>query len=141
MTPPNSGTSTPSALGTIPAATPAANDFVCWLWAAFPQRDGTINISHVARALGVSRSTVRRWIASGQPHLSRGQQTMLTRRAILRGRGHYLWPRLDSDSRERAQLQLDYALRCAHLIRSEPENVPPAWRDNGTLEPHVVYLL
>lgn len=99
-------------LAQIPATRPAVSDFVCWLWAAFPQRDGQINITRVATALGVARSTVRRWITTDRPQLARAQEAMLARRAILRGRGHYLWPLLDPISRRRAKLNRAYALRC-----------------------------
>ncbi|MGB8380901.1 MAG: hypothetical protein WCG47_06540 [Dermatophilaceae bacterium] len=48
----------------VPAeASPAAADLVCWLFAAFPaNRRGRVNVRLAAPVLGVSQSTVRRWI-------------------------------------------------------------------------------
>lgn len=128
-------------LWAVPPATPATSDFVCWLWAAYPQRQGNLNISLVARNLDVSRTTVRRWIASNKPKLSRDQLNTLIRRAILRGHGHFLWPTLDPASRKRSELGLTYALQCHQLITEEPERIAPAWHTNGTLETHTVQLL
>lgn len=125
----------------IPPATPATSDFVCWLWAAFPQREGQLNLTRVAAALEVSRTTVRRWIAADDPKLTHQQRVMLVRRSILRGRGHMLWPTLDPASRRRSELNLQYALRCDQTIRQDPSDVPPEWRTNGTLERRDVHLL
>ena len=125
----------------IPPATPATNDFVCWLWAAFPAREGTLNISRISRVLGVSRTTTRRWIEKNDPKISRAQMNSLIRRAILRGRGHYLWPELDPVSRQRSELTLTYALQAHQLITQEPERIAPDWRTNGTLESHMVHLI
>lgn len=125
----------------IPPATPATSDFVCWLWAAFPQREGMLNISRVASALDVSRTTVRRWIANDDPRLTRQQLNMLIRRSILRGRGHHLWPPLDAATRRRSELNLEYALRCDKLIRTDPASVPPEWEKTGALRPRDVHLI
>lgn len=125
----------------IPPATPATSDFVCWLWAAFPQREGKLNLTRVAGALGVSRTTVRRWIATDTPRLSRQQLNMLIRRSILRGRGEYLWPPLDVATRRRSELNLEYALRCDKLIRTDPASVPPEWEKTGALRPREVHLI
>lgn len=126
----------------IPPATPATSDFLCWLWAAFPARDGKLNISRISRALGVSRTTTRRWITKNDPSkMSRDQRNMLIRRAILRGRGDFLWPHLDPASRRRSELTLEYALQAHRLIATEPDRVPPAWHENGTLDKHSVYLV
>lgn len=125
----------------VPPATPATNDFVCWLWAAFPPREDRMNISRIARALGVSRSTVRRWISSDDPKLSRADLTQLHQRAVLRGRGDYLWPDLDPVSRRRADLVYETAVRARELIGNEPERIAPEWHKNGTLESHQVHLV
>lgn len=131
----------PAGAAEIPPATPATNDFVCWLWAAFPPREDRMNISRIARTLGVSRSTVRRWITSNDPKLSRTDLTQLHQRAVLRGRGDYLWPDLDPVSRRRADLVYETAVRARELIGNEPERIAPEWRDNGTLESHQVHLV
>lgn len=126
----------------VPPATAATNDFICWLWAAFPAHDnGRINISRVARDLDVSRTTVRRWMAHNDPKISRAQLSHLHQRAILRGRGHYLWPALDPVSRQRSDLALEYALQCHRLITEDPAAIPPEWHKNGTLQAHLVHLV
>lgn len=137
----SSASATSAAAAEVPPATPATNDFVCWLWAAFPPREDRMNISRIARALGVSRSTVRRWISSNDPKLSRSDLTQLHQRAVLRGRGDYLWPDLDAVSRRRAELVYETAVRARELIGNEPDRVAPEWRENGTLEAHQVHLV
>ena len=125
----------------IPPATPAASDFVCWLWAAFPSRDGRLPIARIAEVFGVSPRTVRRWIAKDAPHLNPGQIRRLHQRAILRGRGHYLWPDLDPATRRRSELLRADALRNHQLITTEPDQIAHTWRENGTLSPHVVQVV
>lgn len=126
----------------VPPATPAANDFVCWLYAAFkPHENGRLNISEIARGIDVARSTVRRWVHSGDPRIDHDTKNRLIRRAILRGHGHYLWPELDSISRGRSAATLEYALTSHELISQRPGDVPPTWVENGTLEQHRVLLL
>ena len=68
----------------IPPATGATPDLLCWIWAAFPPRQGHINKTRVAEALGVSRRTLGRWIedADGR-RFDPNTQTVLARRAIL----------------------------------------------------------
>jgi hypothetical protein len=125
----------------VPPATPAATDFVCWLWAAFPPRDGRLNVRRIAKALGVSTTTLRRWIAKDDPKLRRRQIGRLHQRAILRGHGHYVWPDLDPVTRRRSELLYADALRNDQLITNEPERVAPTWHQNGTLSPHVVQIV
>jgi hypothetical protein len=125
----------------VPPATPATTDFVCWLWAAFPPREGRLHISRIAKALGVPPTTLRRWIARDDPKLRHQQVCRLHQRAILRGHGHYLWPDLDPVTRRRSELLYADALRNDELITSEPERVAPTWHQNGTLSPHVVQVV
>lgn len=125
----------------VPPSTPAESDFLCWLWAAFPQRDGRLNFTRIGDGLGVSRTTVRRWVTTNKPRLTREQKNTLIRRAILRGRGHMLWPPLNPILDRRAELNRDHALQCARLIRDRPQDIPPTWRENDTLEPRRVLLL
>lgn len=129
------------ASGQVPEATAATNDLVCWLWAAFAPRDGSLNITRVAQGLGVSRATVRRWIRSNNPKLTRAQVARLHQRAILRGRGHYLWPALDETSRARSELLHQAAIRNDELIRNEPERVAPTWQKDLTLDSHEVHIV
>lgn len=125
----------------VPPASPATSDFVCWLWAAFPPRDGRLNVSRIAKALDLSPTTLRRWIAKDLPKLRNEQVAKVHQRAILRGRGHYLWPDLDPSSRQRSQLLYKTAVRNAELIANEPDRVPQQWKDNGTLSPHLVHVI
>jgi hypothetical protein len=125
----------------VPPATPATTDFVCWLWAAFAPRDGRLHISRIAKALGVSTTTLRRWIAKDDPRLRGRQIGRLHQRAILRGHGHYWWPDLDPVTRRRSELLYADALRNDQLITNEPERVAPTWHQNGTLSPHVVQII
>jgi hypothetical protein len=125
----------------VPPASPATPDFVCWLWAAFPPRDGRLNVSRIAKALDISPTTLRRWIAKDLPKLRNEQVAKVHQRAILRGRGHYLWPDLDPTSRQRSQLVYKTAVRNAELIANEPDRVPQQWKDNGTVVPHAVHVI
>lgn len=125
----------------VPPATPATTDFLCWLWAAFPPKNGRLNISRIATALGISTTTLRRWIAKDEPKMQATQIRRLEQRAILRGKGHYLWPGLDPVTRRRSELIYADALRNDELIRTEPQRVAPPWRKNGTVDPHVVQVV
>lgn len=126
----------------VPPATPAVSDLVCWLWAAFPPREGKLNVSRISRALGVPATTMRRWITKNDPSKLAGPTVRrIHQRAILRGRGHYLWPDLDQVSRRRAAMLYSAAISNVELIETEPDRIPPEWRRNGTLEPHQVHLV
>ncbi|MFE6510297.1 helix-turn-helix domain-containing protein [Nocardioides sp. NPDC057764] len=125
----------------VPPATPATTDFVCWLWAAFPQRNGRLNITQIAKALEISRTTLRRWIAKDMPKMRYQQIRRLHQRAILRGHGHYLWPDLDEVTRRRSELVYADAVRNDELITNEPDRVAKTWRENGTLGPHEVQVV
>lgn len=127
---------------TLPMATPAAADLVCWLWAAIPQRQGRINVARSADALGVSPSTVRRWVKNAHELvLNETGMRILRRRAILRGHGRYLWPLIDPATLARNDRQLEYA-RMSHaaIIEKGPEGVA-AWNEKGHLEPHTVAVV
>lgn len=125
----------------VPSATPATTDFVCWLWAAFPPRDGKLHVSRIAKALGVPATTLRRWISADTPKLQASQMRKIHQRAILRGRGHYLWPNLDPVSQRRSELFYANALRNDELITTEPKRIPPTWHENGTTSPHLVHIV
>lgn len=123
----------------IPPATPAAGDLSCWLHAAYPAReDGWLPTGRIAADLGVSTSTVRRWSNDAKKAPQGGHRTYLARRAILRGRGTYLWPELDIASTYRQTGQGEYHARCAQLV---DEGKPlPSWRDLGHLERYWIAL-
>lgn len=122
---------------TVPRATVATPDLVCWVWAAFPPYRGRINRTHVAEALGVSRRTLSRWLEDADDRaFDAATQGKLSQRAILRGRGSYLWPDLDEASLFRTQ---SGARNAYTAYRSIAEGViPEAWRSNTTLLPHEV---
>ncbi|MDN5804960.1 MAG: hypothetical protein L0H26_10330, partial [Microlunatus sp.] len=124
----------------IPAATAATPDLICWIWAAFPPYRGRINKSRVAEALGVSRRTLGRWIddADGRT-FDKLTQAYLSRRAILRGRGTYLWPDLDQATRFRTRSEASNAYTAYRAI--EEGVIPPAWQRNTTLLDHDVIQL
>lgn len=134
--------STAPALEFIPEATPATPDLVCWIWAAIPPKKGRIDVVRAADALGVSRSTIYRWLrdAEGREFNDVGMK-IVRRRAILRGHGQYLWPPLDETSRWRNDTRRIDAAEALELIRDRPERIPSGWRTNGTLEGHEVYLV
>ncbi len=124
----------------IPAATPAAADAICWIWAAIPPspRTGSIHVARVADALGVSDSTVRRWIkaASSQP-LRPEVRKVLRMRANLRGHGDFLWPPL-GERAESARLRAQAARRNARFV--DEDDAPSTWLTNGALLPSTVAL-
>jgi hypothetical protein len=121
----------------IPPATAATPDLVCWIWAAFAPHRGRINKSHVAEALGVSVRTLGRWLADADDRaFDAATQGRLAQRAILRGRGRYLWPDLDTASVFRTQSGARNAYTAYRSIREGV--VPDAWRSNTTLLPHEV---
>lgn len=124
----------------IPAATPAAPDAICWIWAAIPPspRTGSIHVARVAAALEVSDSTVRRWIkhAPKQP-LRPDVLKVLRMRANLRGHGDFLWPPL-GERAQSAQLRARTAERNARIIDSGDS--PSTWRETGALRPSTVCL-
>ena len=124
----------------VPEATPATADLVCWIWAAFAPFRGTINKTRVAGALGVSPRTLGRWIHDAESRsFDKQTQAELSRRAILRGRGSYLWPDLDPATRYRTHGQARNAFIAYQAIVDE--TFPEAWRTNGTLVEHQVLQL
>lgn len=123
----------------IPPATPAASDLACWLHAAYPARDdGWLPTSHIAADLGVSPRTVRRWAQDAAKVPSHEHRTYLARRAILRGRGTYLWPELDESSRFRQDEQGTFHARCAQLV--DEGDVLPAWEEAGHIAEYWIAL-
>lgn len=126
--------------GMIPPATPAAGDLACWLHAAYPERvSGGLPTGRVAADLGVSASTVRRWARDPKKTPAREHQTYLARRAILRGRGTYLWPPLDPASIFRHRAQNSHHARCARRV--DDGHTLPEWRELGHLEPYWIALV
>lgn len=126
----------------VPTATPATADLVCWLWAAVPPKDGRLHVARAAEVLQVHRSTLYRWLRDAHGRrFSHEARVMLTRRAILRGRGAYLWPPLDPNSRRRAAHQLTQARANARLLLDDPAKAPKEWRSNGALEVYEVFLV
>ena len=90
-------------------ATPG--DLWCWLWAAIPPKRGWLDVPRAARRLGVSESTVRRWLRLDHFEMPWAIERRLMQLAILRGRGHLLWPAPDAATIEREQRQRTYAVR------------------------------
>lgn len=126
----------------IPEATPAAADLVCWIWAAVPPKHGRIHVARTADAFGVSEQTLRRWLAdAADRELNEVGIRRATQLAILRSKGHLLWPDLDVSSRARAAAKHRYAIRCLQLIAGDPGRIPTEWHRDGRLEPHQVLLV
>lgn len=123
----------------IPPATPAAGDLSCWLHAAYPAReDGWLPTARIAEDLDVSASTVRRWAKDSTKTPRQDHRTYLARRAVLRGRGTYLWPQLDQASLFRQRAQGEHHARCSDLV--DAGTPLPEWRGLGHLEPYWVVL-
>lgn len=118
---------------------PALTDLHCWLWAAIPPRGDKINITRAADRLGLSRTTLRRWLQSRR-HIPDAQLIRLRQLAILRGHGSLLWPGLDASSIVRLDSQLNYAERCNELISTDPDLVPAGWRESGAMDSHSVVI-
>lgn len=125
--------------GSIPPATAAASDLVCWLHAAYrPRPDGWLPTTRVAADLGVSARTIRRWAQESERTPTPPQRTYLARRAILRGRGTYLWPDLDDAGRFRQRTQGQ--LHAGYAAQVDAGDTRPYWRDRGHLETFWVVL-
>lgn len=127
-------------LEALPELTPATADLLCWLWAATPPKDGRLDVGKAAASLGVSDSTLRRWIknskAATMPAPARAKRTRLLQLAILRGRGQLLWPPLDRASRERQLALCVDARRGLELTQNDPDSAPATW-----LTPRTIYLV
>lgn len=127
--------------GALPPATPATPDLICWLWAAFSAPGGRLETARIADALGVSQRTVQRWIKGPSGHIPDHIRRRLRQRAILRGRGTYLWPAIDDTTRRRSAGELEYARRAHQLISDHPTRVDPTWSKRGYLSPRQVLLV
>lgn len=128
------------ALEALPTLSPATADLVCWLWAATPPKRGRLDVARAATSLGVSESTLRRWIkhakAAEMPASAHAKLPRLHQLAILRGRGQLLWPPLSRTSRERQLALAAEARRSLDFTRAEPQHAPKNW-----LTPHTLYLV
>lgn len=122
----------------LPSWSPAAGDLRCWLEAAYPRRGAHLPTTLIADDLNVSPSTIRRWLRDDHTGLTRTQRAYLARRAILRGRGTYLWPQLDQDTLTRQAHQAGYAARLAGRV--DAGDIDPLWRGRGDLDPYWVVL-
>lgn len=123
----------------LPPWTPAPGDFACWTEAAYPRTGrGHLPTTRISADLGVSPSTVRRWLRNDSTGLTRGQRAYLGRRAILRGRGTYQWPQLDQDSIRRQEHQIRYAAHLAGLV--DAGETRQSWRERGDLDEYWVAL-
>lgn len=117
----------------LPPPVPAPNDLACWLHAAYGPE---IPVAEAAVDLHVAPSTLRRWIASQRPPVRHAQRVYLARRAILRGRGTYLWPQMPPELLERRRLQaLAQADLAAAVDQGEREE---RWLEAGYLERYLV---
>lgn len=124
----------------IPAATPAAADAICWIWAAIPPSPctGSIHVARVAAALKVSDTTIRRWIKDAPTHPLRPDVLATLRmRANLRGHGDFLWPPL-GEREEPALLRAQAAERNARFV--DTGQSPSTWQTSATLLPSTVAL-
>lgn len=108
---------------TLPPLTAAASDLLCWMWAAFPPKNGRIHVRTAATAMGVSDTTIRRWLRrTGDPQwLPPAQVKLLVRRSNLRGHGDYLWAPLDNASRIRRAAQAVDAHLGHQAVTADPE--------------------
>lgn len=126
----------------VPLATPATPDLVCWIWAAIPPKDGRIHVARVAEALGVSRSTIYRWLRDPEEReFNETGMKIVRRRAILRGHGDYLWPPLDDGSRRRIDALRADAQRARSALTTGPEGISELARLRGAVDHHDVYLV
>lgn len=96
-----------------------SSNLYCWLWAAFPPKAGRLDVPRVAEGLGVSASTIWRWLRDPDTELTHESMVMLHRRAILRGRGHYLWPPVDEATLRRSRHAASSAERSLTLEPSD----------------------
>lgn len=121
---------------------PPENDLRCWLRAAIPPRpDGSIDVRRTADRFGVSPTTVRRWLKrTGAARLDPVYRTRALQLAILRGHGTILWPDPDPSTHAREEAAYRYALRCAELIKDEPNSIPASWGRLGHLDEHAILL-
>lgn len=126
----------------LPPPRPAPSDLYCWLHAAYPLTDaGSLPLPRVAADLNVSRTVVRRWLAAGNTEpLTKAQHAYLHRRAILRGRGTYLWPLIGAETAYTLDRALTYAEHCLTLV-DDSRRMPATWRTDKTLTAHWVVLL
>lgn len=125
----------------LPLAQPATPDLICWLW-ALAGRSGQIDVKTVARTLSVTPATVRRWLRHPDEwQLQPDALALLRQRAILQGRGTYLWPTLDETTIARGRGQLAAAIDNLTLLRDAPTKAPSTWRETGVFAPHLVLAL
>lgn len=126
----------------VPLATPATPDLICWLWAAIPPKDGRLHVARAAEALGVSRSTVYRWLRDPEErYFNDTGMAIVRRRAVLRGHGDYLWPPLDDGSRRRVDALRADAQRARDALTTGPEAISELARLRGATDHHEVYLV
>jgi hypothetical protein len=96
-------------------------------------------VRQLAAEHGVSMAAVRRWLE--EDDLDDDQWATLRRRAVLRGRGHPLWPRLDAPVLARQDRARRNAAQSWHTAATTPTGqLPAAWRSQGWLEPHQVLV-
>lgn len=126
----------------IPLATPATPDLICWLWAAIPPKDGRLHVARAAEVLGVSKSTVYRWLRDPEErYFNDTGMAIVRRRAVLRGHGDYLWPPLDDGSRRRIEALRADAQRGRAALTAGPEGISELARLRGAADHHDVYLV
>lgn len=112
-----------------------SSNLYCWIWAAFPPKAGRLDVPRVAGGLGVSATTIRRWLRDPATELTHESMVMLHRRAILRGRGHYLWPPVDDATLRRSRHAASSAERSMALEPSERD------KQAGRTRSHIVELV
>lgn len=94
-------------------------------------RRGTTDVSTVAAGLGVSRSTVYRWIADPDAVIPAGRAHQILQAALP-----------DPVTLRRERQALDYAVDAIDAIRRpRGRSIKPEWREQLWLEPHLVATL
>lgn len=122
---------------------PAEADLTCWMWAAFATTSGRVGTRVAAATLGVSPSTIRRWLRSPHDWVldPEGMELIRARAEEQAGENGYFWPPPDATTRARAAALLEDAHRSHELLITHPERAPSDWRTNGAADPHFVHLV
>jgi hypothetical protein len=97
-----------------------------------PTPRGAVDVDAVAQYVGVTPSTVRRWIRGG-PRANRRRPTIPQRRIAQLQRGPQIVER-------RSEQQYQYALEALGALGDE-SSILPVWRQQGWLDQHSVAIV